>query len=541
MKNKVSLKIKKILFYICILILSVSQLSAKSKKNKDDVYIKYVHPRIYEFDLCDTENSVFLSYNKNNNLFDVSIDFSKYVQNDLPQAGDKVIFYYKGYATKDGGSVKATVTGDNGEIITDEEKTFAKNLIKKEVFDSNVSFVLNKDVKHTLNLYLWSTKQNVFGQIDQFFFKFKRVVETTNTQKEAIQEQNASKKNIEIVEVKTEITKDEDINALVQMDTPNLSGIDTQQLLESVQTEKQKLEEQQAEQERLALLEAEKKKLEEEKRLQEEKQKELERIKAQKEEEERIKNQLALEKALEQVKTKKSNNYEKEFLNDYMIFDEVTVQNNEDEIETIVENPDEKDSFGRTLLMKAAKAGNDWQISTLLKSGANVNLKDNDGWTALMYAVRYQESISCVDLLIDAGADIKTTNNYGTSALMIACCYNNNPEIIKKLLSYYTVTDKDVLKSLVLLLSESHTSEFTSIAKLKIFMELSVPLNTFYEGKTPLMYAAEYGNSTKIIKMLIDNNAITSIRSTEGKTAYDYACDNKNLKHDSNYWLLNKK
>lgn len=541
MKNKVSLKIKKILFYICILILSVSQLSAKSKKNKDDVYIKYVHPRIYEFDLCDTENSVFLSYNKNNKLFDVSIDFSKYVQNDLPQAGDKVIFYYKGYATKDGGSVKATVTGDNGEIITDEEKTFAKNLIKKEVFDSNVSFVLNKDVKHTLNLYLWSTKQNVFGQIDQFFFKFKRVVETTNTQKEAIQEQNASKKNIEIVEVKTEITKDEDINALVQMDTPNLSGIDTQQLLESVQTEKQKLEEQQAEQERLALLEAEKKKLEEEKRLQEEKQKELERIKAQKEEEERIKNQLALEKALEQVKTKKSNNYEKEFLNDYMIFDEVTVQNNEDEVETIVENPDEKDSFGRTLLMKAAKAGNDWQISTLLKSGANVNLKDNDGWTALMYAVRYQESISCVDLLIDAGADIKTTNNYGTSALMIACCYNNNPEIIKKLLSYYTVTDKDVLKSLVLLLSESHTSEFTSIAKLKIFMELSVPLNTFYEGKTPLMYAAEYGNSTKIIKMLIDNNAITSIRSTEGKTAYDYACDNKNLKHDSNYWLLNKK
>ena len=224
-----------------------------------------------------------------------------------------------------------------------------------------------------------------------------------------------------------------------------------------------------------------------------------------------------------------------------MIFDEVTVQNNEDEIETIVENPDEKDSFGRTLLMKAAKAGNDWQISTLLKSGANVNLKDNDGWTALMYAVRYQESISCVDLLIEAGADIKTTNNYGTSALMIACCYNNNPEIIKKLLSYYTVTDKDVLKSLVLLLSESHTSEFTSIAKLEIFMELSVPLNTFYEGKTPLMYAAEYGNSTKIIKMLIDNNAITSIRSTEGKTAYDYACDNKNLKHDSNYWLLNKK
>ena len=45
----------------------------------------------------------------------------------------------------------------------------------------------------------------------------------------------------------------------------------------------------------------------------------------------------------------------------------------------------------------------------------------------------------------------------------------------------------------------------------------------------------------KIIKVLIDNNAITSIRSTEGKTAYDYASENQSLAHDSNYWLLNKK
>ena len=537
-----NLRSKKILISIFLIFSSFFIINAKSKKEK--TVIKYIHPRIYEFDLCDTENQVFLSYNPNIKLFDVYIDFSKYVQQDLPQAGDKVIFYYKGYSTKDGGSVKATVTGDNNQRITDEEKYFAKNLQKKVPFESSVSFILNKDVKSTIQLYLCSTKQNKPGKVDQFFLNFKRLKETTDTSKESANQKAAEEKNIEIIEVTTEITKDEDINALIA-DTPNISDKENILMLEQAKNqinkenqqkiEQEKLEQERLEKERLARIEEEKKKIEEQKRLEQEK------IIAQKEEEDRKKDQMDLEKALELVKNKKSSGYQKEFLHDYMIFDEPEVEQTNIDKSIILENPDETDSFGKTLLMKAAKAGNDWQISALLASGANVNLKDKDGWTALMYAVRYQESLNCVDLLLQAQADVKIKNNYGSSALMIASCYNNNPQIIKKLLSYYQMNDKEVLKSLVLLLSESQTSEYTSIAKLNAFLDYSVPLNTFYEGKTPLMYACEFGNSTKIIKVLIDNNAITSIRSTEGKTAYDYASENQSLTHDSNYWLLNKK
>lgn len=537
-----NLRSKKILISIFLVFSSFFIINAKSKKEK--TVIKYIHPRIYEFDLCDTENQVFLSYNPNIKLFDVYIDFSKYVQQDLPQAGDKVIFYYKGYSTKDGGSVKATVTGDNNQRITDEEKYFAKNLQKKVPFESSVSFILNKDVKSTIQLYLCSTKQNKPGKVDQFFLNFKRLKETTDTSKESANQKAAEEKNIEIIEVTTEITKDEDINALIA-DTPNISDKENILMLEQAKNqinkenqqkiEQEKLEQERLEKERLARIEEEKKKIEEQKRLEQEK------IIAQKEEEDRKKDQMDLEKALELVKNKKSSGYQKEFLHDYMIFDEPEVEQTNKDKSIILENPNETDSFGKTLLMKAAKAGNDWQISALLASGANVNLKDKDGWTALMYAVRYQESLNCVDLLLQAQADVKIKNNYGSSALMIASCYNNNPQIIKKLLSYYQMNDKEVLKSLVLLLSESQTSEYTSIAKLNAFLDYSVPLNTFYEGKTPLMYACEFGNSTKIIKVLIDNNAITSIRSTEGKTAYDYASENQSLTHDSNYWLLNKK
>ena len=47
--------------------------------------------------------------------------------------------------------------------------------------------------------------------------------------------------------------------------------------------------------------------------------------------------------------------------------------------------------------------------------------------------------------------------------------------------------------------------------------------------------------STKIIQILLDNQANPTLRSTEGKTAFDYAMKNNNLAHDETYWALNKR
>ena len=66
-------------------------------------------------------------------------------------------------------------------------------------------------------------------------------------------------------------------------------------------------------------------------------------------------------------------------------------------------------------------------------------------------------------------------------------------------------------------------------------------LNSFYNGKTPLMYAAQYCNSTSIIKKLLDNGAAVTIRAADGKTAFDYAKQNSSLPHDDTYWALNQK
>ena len=333
---------------------------------------------------------------------------------------------------------------------------------------------------------------------------------------------------------------EEDEAVVEESETPEASITET----ETAAPEVTAVEETAQEEEDAAALEAQRK---EEERLKAEKL-EAERLEAERLEAERIEKEkqekLQKEMELELEKQKAAASVKrKEYLSDYIVYDIDTPDDSVSEEDTYyrIENPDERDAGGRTLLMRAAKSGNEWELRQLLSSGADVNLKDNDGWTALMYAVRYSEGLECVQELLEAGAQITVKNNYGSSALALAACYNGNPQILTKLLEHYKSSDKEVLRALVFLLSEQNISERQQLTKLQIFMDKAVPLNVLYEGKTPLMYAAQYGNSTKVIQLLLDNQAAVTLKSTEGKTAFDYANNNKNLTHDESFWALNKR
>ncbi|MCR5080587.1 MAG: ankyrin repeat domain-containing protein [Treponema sp.] len=229
--------------------------------------------------------------------------------------------------------------------------------------------------------------------------------------------------------------------------------------------------------------------------------------------------------------------YTQTFLMDYAEEDEVeeTKAFNSD----LIKNPDAADKYGVTLLMKAAKTGNDWDVRKLIESGADVNRRDRDGWSALMYACRYQNNLNIVKMLIDKGAHVRVRNKYNATPLLMAADYSQNPEIIALLLKNRSASEAEVFRAFIFAITGNSGNDHIRLAKIKLFTEMGLPLNRLWKGQTPLMYAAQYATSTQVLQILLDSGARTDIMDDSGKTAFDYAKSNKNLAHDDTYWALN--
>jgi ankyrin repeat protein len=83
-------------------------------------------------------------------------------------------------------------------------------------------------------------------------------------------------------------------------------------------------------------------------------------------------------------------------------------------------------------LLDAAKRGDIAEIKELLKNGADINAKNNDGETALMQAVIFWHKDVCA-LLLEKGADMEAKDKVGWTPLTRAISYGN-ADAIKLLL-----------------------------------------------------------------------------------------------------------
>ncbi len=81
--------------------------------------------------------------------------------------------------------------------------------------------------------------------------------------------------------------------------------------------------------------------------------------------------------------------------------------------------------YGFTPLMEAAGL-NDTIAGLLLEAGADPNVRDSDGWTALAFAA-YRRSASAVALLLAAGADAELEPTGGEAAGKSICSMAGGP------------------------------------------------------------------------------------------------------------------
>ena len=103
----------------------------------------------------------------------------------------------------------------------------------------------------------------------------------------------------------------------------------------------------------------------------------------------------------------------------------------------VCEKTDAVDKFGRTALIWAAKKGKlDICKQLVLEKGADINTKDCDGNTALMFAI-WIGAFELVTLLVKAGADVNAKDNDGRTALMFATARRSgNSYILEKLIEH---------------------------------------------------------------------------------------------------------
>jgi len=209
-------------------------------------------------------------------------------------------------------------------------------------------------------------------------------------------------------------------------------------------------------------------------------------------------------------------------------------------------------------LFRAIINGETGTIETMIKSGANVNARDEKGNTPLMAAAEFGSS-SAVELLISGKANINEVNGLGKTALILTANYRNvmNAAALIKAGADINVKDKffkmnaflyaikfdcvEIAKILMDKGADVHAVDcdgndalavavrHNNPAAVKFLLENKFDPNGLMipkEGETHLMYAAGKGMAD-VVKILIEKGADVEKTSVCGFTALTYASVSK--------------
>jgi ankyrin repeat protein len=183
-----------------------------------------------------------------------------------------------------------------------------------------------------------------------------------------------------------------------------------------------------------------------------------------------------------------------------------------------------KDEEGWTPLHKASLCGHEAVVSLLVEKGAHVNAKDNNGMTPLHLTI-FDEHEAIVSLLLENGADVNAKKNDGWSPLHYAS-WNGNEAIISALLengAYVNVKAKDGSTPLHWACANRYGGKDAVVS---LLLEKGAdPTITNDDGKTPLQLAQKYKKQNCVAVMSNFNNDNKKKSKTNERSAND--CNEK--------------
>ena len=148
------------------------------------------------------------------------------------------------------------------------------------------------------------------------------------------------------------------------------------------------------------------------------------------------------------------------------------------------------------------------KVKLLIKSGADVNMKDEDGYTALMLT----HSTQTAQLLIDAGADLEACSDTGATALIMAS-EQGDIDKVRLLIDAgadIDAGDDDGENALI----QAYNAEIA-----KLLIEAGADVNAEgCDGETALMRASSFGE-IEMVKLLIEAGADVNAEDNFGHNA----------------------
>ena len=175
---------------------------------------------------------------------------------------------------------------------------------------------------------------------------------------------------------------------------------------------------------------------------------------------------------------------------------------------------------GNSLIYEVIK-GNITEVQRLLDADTNLELKDQNGYTPLMHAVK-QQNPQMVEMLADFGANVNISDNLEDTPLVWASSMNNT-EIVKILLEKGADPDKGNFTPVM------WSAFHGNVQMLKLFLEYRANLNSrTHEGWTALMWTAEKGNIQAMWELL-RRGARVNMQNNTGQTALMFASRSGNI------------
>lgn len=196
------------------------------------------------------------------------------------------------------------------------------------------------------------------------------------------------------------------------------------------------------------------------------------------------------------------------------------------------------------------------ELENLIQNGFDINEKDNNtGALFYYYIAQFTEYPENIQLIMEYGKDASIPNDAGENILMYAAGYNPNIDVIQELLKYFPINARNryghsvlsfacfnsgvrVLDFLIkegakvnirdehgnTLLHQAIDDDYAEYETIKYLLEnTDININAVNDSdKTTLMIACEYPFDD-IVNLLLSHGADAKLKTSWGKTAFDYA------------------